>query len=168
MNTLDNNKVEIGYYSNNTHKFLKNYINLNGDWLKNGQWTGYFNNGNLKYKENYILGNLNGDCLYYKYNGSLSYTLKYNNGLYVDTILGDLKPFGNLEPFGDLESINKIQNTSFDFDNNFNDNDNSDYYNLSDEIAEYIETEKIFDSLEENKFLGPSGTPSPIKNIKDI
>jgi antitoxin component YwqK of YwqJK toxin-antitoxin module len=49
--------------------------------LRNGYWEGYFSNGKIKWKGNYINGKKDGYWVIYYFNGNLMWKGNYVNGI---------------------------------------------------------------------------------------
>ena len=49
--------------------------------MKDEEVIGYYENGNIEYKENYINGKLNGEAIGYYENGNIKYKENYINGV---------------------------------------------------------------------------------------
>ena len=70
INISNREKKVISFYTSGKIKFNKNYRFYKGDWLRDGNWTGYYSNGKLYYNEKYILDRLMFQNRYYS-NGIL-------------------------------------------------------------------------------------------------
>jgi antitoxin component YwqK of YwqJK toxin-antitoxin module len=66
----------VGYYENGQLRSKVNYVNGN----LHGKKFSYYNNGQLRSKENYVNGKKHGEWFYYRHNGLLAKKENYVNG----------------------------------------------------------------------------------------
>jgi antitoxin component YwqK of YwqJK toxin-antitoxin module len=58
----------------------KDIVNRNDNWELHGIQIGYYDNGNIKSKKNFVNGLQHGEQLMYYSNGDISFKYKYING----------------------------------------------------------------------------------------
>ena len=147
LNTINSKLIETGYYSNGNIKFNKQYKYIDDVWMKDGSWNGYYKNGNKQYSEMYKNNQLNGDVTYYYYNGNPKAIKEYRNGEIVNNKCYGLYSFirEQVEQEEDTQSLSSSSSNFWEDLKETVDNDKSDV----DELDEYVETEKIFEEIEE-------------------
>lgn len=87
INIANKEKKIICFYTSGKIKFNKNYVFYKGNWLKDGNWTGYYSNGKLYYNEKYIMDKL-----------------MFQNRYYSNGILITKKPTDNSDDSDDSET----------------------------------------------------------------
>ena len=71
--------IDIGYWDNGQLKYKYQYLNEK----RNGEQLIYYSNGKLHYKYQYLNGEQHGEQLSYRDNGELLYKIYYINGKLV-------------------------------------------------------------------------------------
>jgi antitoxin component YwqK of YwqJK toxin-antitoxin module len=82
VNKNDKNQlhgIQIGYWSNGQIRHKYNYIN----GKLHGELIGYYKNGQIRYKENCINGEYHGEKIGYYENGQIWHKQNYINGKMV-------------------------------------------------------------------------------------
>ncbi len=150
FNSNKNSRYETGYYSNMSIKFTKHYKLVNNKWVKDGLWEGFYKNGNKQYSEWYHNNVLDGQATYYYYNGNIKAIKRYNNGIIDDSKCYGLYSFlrENGESSDDADNSDSSSSSSNFWDSVKNDNVESEENN---DVDEYIETERIFEEIEEEE-----------------
>ncbi len=99
------------YYDNGNRRKVETY-DTNG--VRNGIWTEYYENGQIKIKQQFtslensgyqrIFGKRIGDYTFYYKNGQVRFSIKYDNGKFVDGIFWEYYDDGSKKQSGELKN----------------------------------------------------------------